>query len=66
MIIRTKVENSQGGMRTVYYKYTGTNGKPTLGGKSDAARFDEAQAKIVLSHLQQIDNRFANAELVAG
>ena len=64
MIIRTKVERSRGGMRTAYYKYMGANGKATLGGKGDAAVFDAATGATVLKHLQQIDHRFAQAELI--
>lgn len=66
MIIKTKIENSKGGMRTAYYKYMGTNGKPTLGGKNDAAQFPPEQAQVVLKHLQTIDARFVNAEVTNG
>lgn len=64
MIIATKIETRGGGMRTAYYKYMGTNGKPTLGSKSDAARFDPETAKTVLRQLQTIDARFQAGELV--
>ena len=64
MIIRTKVETSKGAMRTAYYKHMMSNGKATLGSKSDAAVFDAATGATVLKHLQQIDHRFAQAELV--
>ena len=64
MIIATKVETRSCGMRTAYYKYKGSHGKPTLGSKSDAASFPPEQAKKVLSHLQTIDARFAQGELI--
>ncbi len=60
MIIKLK-DNSG---RTKYYQHTSA-GRPILGAKSQAARFDEVMAKKVLSQLQTIDARFAEAELVA-
>lgn len=66
MIIRTKIEARNGGMRTAYYKYMNSGGKATLGSKNDAANFDAATGRKVLEQLQQIDARFAQAELVDG
>lgn len=64
MIIRLKVEKRNGGMKTAYYTHT-TAGKPMCGAKGQAANFDAEMAKKVLSQLQTIDARFANAELIA-
>lgn len=59
MIIKLKDNN-----RTKYYQHTSA-GKPILCGKSNAAHFDAETAKQVLGHLQTIDARFKEAELVA-
>ena len=61
MIIRTKVETRQGGMKTAYYKHMGSNGRAILGSKTDAASFDPQMAATILSHLKTIDARFAQA-----
>ena len=64
-IIATKIETRNGGMKTAYYKYMGANGKPTLGGKRDAATFDATTAAKVLEQLKTIDGRFtAGGEVV--
>lgn len=63
MIIKTKIESRSGGMRTAYYKHT-SGGKPVCGSKNQAAHFNTEMAKKVLSQLQTIDARFAEAELV--
>jgi len=60
VIIKLKDHNG----RTKYYKHTSA-GKPILGAKSQAAAFNEEQAKKVLEHLRVIDARFNEAELVA-
>ena len=66
MIIKTKIENRGGAMRTTYYKYMGTNGKPTCGPKNQAAAFSPEMAAKVLEQLKTIDHRFVDAELVDG
>jgi len=66
VIIKTRVENSGGAMRTTYYKYMGANGKPTLGPKNQAASFGPEMAERVLQQLKTIDHRFTYAELVEG
>ena len=64
MIIRTKVDGSRG-VQTKYYKYMGGDGKAVLCGMHDAAKFDEATAAKVLSHLKLVDHRFVHGEVVA-
>lgn len=66
MIIKTKVETSKGGLRTAYYKYMGSDGRAVPCGKSDAVRFPLETAEKVLSHLKQINHRFAAGELDNG
>lgn len=63
MIIKAKIENRNGNVRTVYYKHT-AGGRPVYGSKGDAARFEPEMAKKILAQLQTIDHRCTDAELV--
>ncbi len=65
MIIKAKVENRNGNVRTVYYKHTSA-GRPVYGSKGDAARFNPELAAKVLAQLKTIDHRCVDAELVDG
>lgn len=65
MIIKARVENRNGNVRTVYYKHT-SGGKPVYGSKGDAARFDAVMAPKILAQLKTIDHRCVDAELVDG